>query len=133
MIKTEIQVRFSDIDMLGHVNNVVLQSYYDTGKVDYFVRVMGLDPHWTREAFIVVNTNTNYYEEVRVGSKFYLTTKILKVGTKSLTFEQEIVDSDSQFVKSRSESILVGFDLQTRQSIAVRDELRKLILEHENN
>ena len=29
--ETDIQIRFDDIDMLGHVNNVNLQHYFDLG------------------------------------------------------------------------------------------------------
>ena len=28
---TEIQKRFSDVDMFGHVNNVYIQDYFDLG------------------------------------------------------------------------------------------------------
>ena len=35
-----IQVRFNDVDIMGHVSNTVYQSYYDSGKVDYFDKVM---------------------------------------------------------------------------------------------
>ncbi|MFI3302141.1 MAG: acyl-CoA thioesterase [Rikenellaceae bacterium] len=131
MIKTDIQIRFSDIDMLGHVNNIVLQNYYDLGKMQYFTDVLGFPPLWRDEAFIVVNNSNDYFEEVRVTDAVYVTTRIEKIGTKSITFVQEIVSSVTHKVKSRSRSILVGFDLNKRVGIEVRPELKLMIEEHE--
>ena len=46
MIETKIQMRFADVDMLGHVNNVNQQHYFDLGKSDFFRRVLGMKPVW---------------------------------------------------------------------------------------
>ena len=34
-----VQIRFNDIDMLGHVNNTVYFSFFDLGKARYFEEV----------------------------------------------------------------------------------------------
>ena len=44
MIETKIQMRFADIDVLGHVNNVNQQHYFDLGKCDFYKQVLGLTP-----------------------------------------------------------------------------------------
>ena len=36
---TDLQIRFSDVDVLGHVNNTVYLSYYDTGKAWFFSEI----------------------------------------------------------------------------------------------
>lgn len=40
MTTTPIQMRFADVDMLGHVNNVNQQHYFDVGKSDFFAQVL---------------------------------------------------------------------------------------------
>ncbi len=37
-------MRFADVDMLGHVNNVNQQHYFDVGKSDFFRSVLDLRP-----------------------------------------------------------------------------------------
>ncbi len=133
MIRTDIQIRFSDIDMLGHVNNIVLQNYYDLGKMQYFIDVLGFPPLWQDEAFIVVNTNTSYFEEVLVDDELYVTSRISTLGTKSVTFVQEIISAKTQKVKSHSESVLVAFDLRARVGVLVREELRLMIVAAESD
>ena len=39
--RTPLQLRFNDVDVLGHVNNTVYFSFYDTGKAIYFSDVRG--------------------------------------------------------------------------------------------
>ena len=41
-----IQMRFNDVDALGHVNNSMYQQYFDLGRVDYFLRMPGGRPLW---------------------------------------------------------------------------------------
>ena len=43
MIETQIQMRFADIDVLGHVNNVNQQHYFDLGKCDFYKQVLVLE------------------------------------------------------------------------------------------
>ena len=40
---TPIQLRFNDIDQMGHVNNAVIMEFFDLGK-DHFFRARGLPP-----------------------------------------------------------------------------------------
>ena len=37
---TPIQIRFNDIDQLGHATNSVYQQYFDLGKMAYFDHVL---------------------------------------------------------------------------------------------
>ncbi len=131
MITTHIQIRFSDIDVLKHVNNIVLQQYYDLGKVEYFQKVLGVSPMWVDHAFIAASTQTDYFEEVKVDNKIAVRTSIAKIGTKSITFQQEIIEPDSDRVKSSSKSVLVAFDLNERCSMEILPKWRKLIEEYE--
>lgn len=42
MIKpVEIQVRFADLDVMGHVNNSVYLSYFEMARVHYFGELLG--------------------------------------------------------------------------------------------
>ena len=39
--RTPIQIRFNDIDGMGHVNNAIYHEYFDTARLEYFHRVLG--------------------------------------------------------------------------------------------
>lgn len=133
MVTKEAQIRFTDIDMLGHVSNIVIQQYYDIGKMGYFVDVMGMPFLWKKEAFIVVKNCNTFIEEIRADERILITTRVIKVGSKSLSFAQEIVNAKTLAVKSQSESIMVAFDLEARQSIEIHKHWRDRIEKHESS
>ncbi|MFI3248003.1 MAG: acyl-CoA thioesterase [Rikenellaceae bacterium] len=132
MISTDIQIRFSDVDTLRHVNNIVLQHYFDLGKGYYFKEILDEAPHkWRDNGFTTASTTTDYFEEVLPEYKIYVTTRVENIGTKSMVFLQEILNHDTQRVMSRSRSVMVAFDLVKRESIVISDALRSRIETHE--
>lgn len=63
-----IQIRFSDVDQFGHMNNSVYFSLYDLAKTTYFRDVFG-EQDWNKMAVVVANINANFLAPV-----FFLTT-----------------------------------------------------------
>ena len=112
---TPIQKRFADVDMLGHVNNVNQQHYFDLGKSDYF----------TQEGLIAVATNTNYMAQIWYNEPIVVRTRLEKIGNKSLTLFQQIVNTQTEEIKSESRSVLVAFDFVAQRSIPIPPDWRE--------
>ena len=74
MTTTPIQMRFADVDMLGHVNNVNQQHYFDVGKSDFFAQVLDPAPNWKQEGLITVSTRTDYRGQIRMEDPIVVTT-----------------------------------------------------------
>ena len=55
--KVPVQIRFNDIDILGHLNNTVYFSFYDTGKAYYFKEIRGEKMNWKRVDTVIANVN----------------------------------------------------------------------------
>ena len=53
------QIRFSDVDQFGHVNNSVYFSLYDLAKTTYFKDVLGMED-WGDVVVVVANINANF-------------------------------------------------------------------------
>ncbi|MFQ8806998.1 MAG: acyl-CoA thioesterase [Alistipes indistinctus] len=111
MTTTPIQMRFADVDMLGHVNNVNQQHYFDVGKSDFFAQVLDPAPNWKQEGLITVSTYNDYLAQIRYGEPIAVLTRIEKVGNKSFTLFQQIVNTATQEVKTQSRSVLVCFSI----------------------
>jgi len=132
MIETPIQMRFADVDQLGHVNNVNLQHYFDLGKTDYYVQVFPTAIDWHKQAFIQKATNTVYEAQTRMGEPIVVRTKVEKIGTTSFSMYQEIVNLETSELKSYSRSTLVMFDFERQEKIPVPDAWREVISRYEN-
>ena len=125
MTTTPIQMRFADVDMLGHVNNVNQQHYFDVGKSDFFAQVLDPAPNWKQEGLITVSTYNDYLAQIRYGEPIAVLTRIEKVGNKSFTLFQQIVNTATQEVKTQSRSVLVAFDFVAQVAIPLLEPWRK--------
>ena len=90
LIKTPVQMRFSDADSFGHVNNVAQQMYFDLGKTDLFKELWRLTAAAEQVPAIIASLNTEFYEQIRYGEELLVETFIEKVGHKSLTLVQRL-------------------------------------------
>lgn len=119
--KTDIQIRFADVDMLQHVNNVNLQHYFDMGKSSLFKAILNSDLSWTETGVITAATNTNYLEQTRLDDNIYVESGIEKLGQKSITVYQRIVNRVSGKVHADSRSVMVCYNFPSQQSVSIPD------------
>ena len=125
-----LQIRFNDVDKFGHVNNTVYFQFYDTAKTDYIATVCkGVD--WERLAIVVVKIEAEFVSQIKGDDHIAGRTRIVKIGNKSFHLEQDVIDTDTQEVKSRCLSVMVLYDLERQQTIPLPDEWRKAISDFE--
>jgi acyl-CoA thioester hydrolase len=121
-----LQIRFNDVDKFGHVNNTVYFQFYDTTKTDYISTVCkGVD--WEHIAIVVVKIEAEFLSQIKGDSHIAGRSRVVKIGNKSFHLEQDIIDTDTQEIKSRCFSIMVLYDLDKQQTIPLPDEWRHAI------
>lgn len=109
----EVQLRFSDLDTLGHVNNSVYFSLLDLAKSDYFDKVQGRKLDWTNVTIVLANVNCSFFKQILYDEPIAVKTRTAAIGDKSLTLEQIIVNTDTGEVKCLSRSIMVYIQPKT--------------------
>ena len=124
----DIQIRFADIDMLRHVNNVNLQHYFDLAKNKHFTEVIGVSPGYNSRSIITAATNTSYLGQTRVDDDIFVETSVKKVGNKSITLFQRIIARPSGEVRAESRSVMVTYDFEHQTSIPIPDEWREKLV-----
>ena len=122
-----IQIRFNDIDVLGHVNNAVQITYLDYGKVKYFEALKNQVIDWSGSEVVMVNLNVDFIEPIFISNHIAVKTKVYEIGNKSLKLIQVIKDYETNRVKSVCRSVMCGFDPKTNKSMLISDEWRDLI------
>lgn len=127
---TPIQLRFNDIDTLGHVNNAVYQNYFDLGKVAYFTDILGQPPDWDRQALVLASITIDYGMPVLFTEKMEVRTRVNYIGNKSLRMLQQLVNEDGD-VKATARSVMVAFNHSAQESFTISDDWRASILAHE--
>lgn len=129
--KKKIQIRFGDIDIMGHVNNGVQLSYLDLGRWDYFEQVYGQTINWNDAALIVAHLNIDFLAPILLKDKIEVHTSISKIGTKSVSITQNIVDTNTGDIKTKTSQVMVAFSQKLGKSIEVPETLKIRIREFE--
>ena len=124
-LTTPIQMRFADIDSFGHVNNIAQQSYFDLGKAEFFAELWRLVPEQQQVTAMIVSVQNDFLKQILWGDDVSVITSIEAVGTKSLTFSQQIVRGEE--VCSRSRTVMVCYDKEAQESVPVPAEWREFI------
>lgn len=120
-----VQIRFNDVDLLGHVNNTVYQQYFDIGRLAFFQETLGDAVDWTRITPVLVHIETDYLLPVLLESKVVVETIITRFGNKSFDMEQVIVNEELQAMHCKTKSVLVAFDPSANTAVEVPENWKK--------
>jgi len=116
----KIQVRFADLDTMGHVNNAIYLSYFENARVHYFNQLLGLDWDWRKFGCLVVKNEVNYFLPVFLQDQPEVEMLLESVGTKSFTLLYEVKVNGNVVTTGRS--VMVCFDAKANATIPVSDE-----------
>ena len=120
------QLRFSDVDRFGHVNNSVYFSLFDMCKTRYFHDVVGTDI-FDRMAPVIVHIEANFIAPVFFPDEIVIETAITKLGSKSFTLMQRALNK----VKCICETVMVMMDTATNSSVLLADDFRSAVTAYE--
>lgn len=127
-----IQIRFNDIDALGHINNNLYFSYFDLGKTTYFETIKGdKATNWTEGLIVVAHIETDFHSPIYYKEGIAVDSKIISLGDKSGVFLQQIRNVKNGEIKCRCKTIFVTYNADTQSSIEIPGDWRKAISEYE--
>ena len=115
----DVQLRFNDADLFGHVNNSVYLQFFDLAKFDYFRTVTGEGFEIKDIALVVVNINCDFFAPSFIEEKLQVKTATIKIGDRSLVIEQRILSPETEEVKCVGRTVMAGFNLATNTSASI--------------
>ncbi len=105
-----VQLRINDLDFMGHVNNNVYLSLFDTAKARYFEDLLNGPVTQENMCLVIVNVNIDFYATTFLDEHLEVLTAIAGVGDRSVKIEQRLLNTDSGEVKSICRTVMAGFD-----------------------
>jgi len=122
----KINIRFADIDSMGHVNNATYLSYFEEARIDYFEKRFHGEWDWQRDGIVLVKNEIEYLLPVFLNDKIEIITKVLKVGNKSFTFGYEVMKkvNNEAVICCKGLSILVSYDYKKFTSKEIPEKWR---------
>ena len=125
------QIRFSDVDQFGHVNNSVYFSLYDLAKTTYVKDVLLGRMKWNEVGIVVANINANFMSPIFFMDNVNIETTTIELGNKSFTLLQRAVDSQTGQIKCECRTIMVVYDLKTQTPMQMPIEYKQAICDYE--
>jgi len=127
---TTFEVRWRDLDALGHVNNAVYLTYLEQARVHY-MRELGLGFDSLADVgMILAEVTCTYRAPVSLGEQVTVRVRVSELRNSSFLFEYR-VEGDGGRLAATARSVQVCYDYQAGQSVPIPDRWRSLIASYE--
>jgi acyl-CoA thioester hydrolase len=118
---TEVTLRPTDRDEVGHVNNVVFATLTAAGRVDFIAAK--LEPHAAPGTdFWLVRIEIDYLRQLHYPGSVRIGTGVERMGRSSITLLHELEAEDGTAARARS--VLVHVEPKSGASLALPEALR---------
>lgn len=121
----KVQVRFSDLDVLGHVNNSVYLTYFESARVYYFKELLNEDWNWETDSIVLVKNEVEYIRPILLHDVPEIEVSTAHIGSKSFTFLYEIRVKGELY--SKGLSTLVAYDVNTKSTVTINPSMLEVL------
>lgn len=121
LTEKRIDIRWRDLDALGHVNQAVYQTYGEEIVDAWFREVLGLGRGEVWD-YVVVKLTTEYRSELRLEDEQVVgTVRIVRLGTSSVTVALELSAASDGRVAAETEVVFAVWDPERRAARSFTD------------
>jgi len=122
-----IDIRFSDIDVMGHVNNATYFTYAEQARIYFFHQLVGDEWNWNKQGILVARNEMDYLLPIHFNDKVDIHVFCKHIGNKSYTLGYRYMRGEQ--VCATGASVLVCFDYEEQRTMEVPERWRSLLTE----
>lgn len=124
--QVEIPTRFGDNDMLGHVNNVAFNRYFEVVAVDFQTRVAGIK--WTQEGIVpmAVETLCRFHKQLSFPETVTGCLRVNKIGRSSVIFGIALYGEGASEPAATGHFVHVFSDVKAGSSVPIPESVRAI-------
>lgn len=127
----KIQIRLTDIDILGHVNNSIYLVYFEMARIHYFNHMVGPNWDWLEHGVVLVKNEVEYIQPLYLHDQPEIKLFLKHIGNKSFTLAYQLFVKDK--LCTTGSSTLVGFNSKTQQTIEIPELMKVALSQLEQN
>ena len=86
---------------------------------------------WRKTGIVVANVQANFFSPIFFSEKVAIQTATTRIGNKSFTLVQRAVNTETGEVKCVCQTVMVGYDIATKQSQPISEACKAAICEFE--
>ena len=126
-VKTDVQLRFNDLDGYGHANNASMQAFFDIGRAAYMKECCGPEFYKGDSTMLVVSYSTDFLHQVHLEDDIEVRVAVHRIGYKSISMIMAMVNKNTGVICAVSDSVMSGFSKRTQSSIPILERWRERI------
>ena len=119
----DIDVRFSDLDPMGHVNNATYASYLEQARARYFQHVVGVA--LADVDTVLARLEIDFERPIEWGEAVEVAIDVTSLGRSSIPMAYEVIADGERAATAETVQVLV--DRESGRSRELPDDLREAI------
>lgn len=129
--KMKLDIRWSDMDEMRHVNNAVYLTYFEQARVYYFHEACNWD--WKSIGAILANAHVEYLRPVVFPNPTYVYVRTSRIGNKSFEIRYIITSEENgeETLTTTGYTVMVLYDYKTALSVPMPEYLKERIRQYE--
>jgi acyl-CoA thioester hydrolase len=132
--KMKLELRWSDMDEMHHINNAVYLTYLEQARVYYFHETCKWN--WKQDGAILLNAHIEYIKPLRFPEPAWVYVRTCKMGNKSFELDYAITrlqKDGTEEVVTCAKTVMVTFDYKTDRSMEIPEYIRAGINTYEKH
>ncbi len=128
--RISVPVRWSDADMLGHVNNVSYYRFFEVAAVDFIATTCGID--WLRAPAIpyAAESRCRFLRPLRFPGSVCVGLRVARTGTRSVTYELALFDETDGTLAATGDWVHVFVDRASERPVPIPPAVLKVFDAH---
>ena len=124
------RIDWSDLDLLGHVNNIAFSRFFQAARVEYCGHI-GLNVYQGMATGpILAASRVQFTAQLFFPGSVRILTRAKKAGSTSIVLEHALFDGNGAMC-AFSEDVVVRYDFAAKTKIPLGDEVREKIAAYE--
>ena len=129
-----LQLRFNDVDMMGHVNNAVIMEFFDLGKSHFFADSgIPVTPDEGDFCVMIVHFEVDFHSQIHWKDNIAVTSTVSHWGNKSMQVTQQIINTDSGQACATCRTVMSGYSRSTGTSAPIPAEVKERVVGYEQS
>ncbi|PSL43611.1 acyl-CoA thioester hydrolase [Salsuginibacillus halophilus] len=127
--ETQVKVRFSDTDALGHINNTSYFAYLEEARIDLLQHLGFTAPGAQTQRdfpFMVASASCDFKNQAYAGEILHVSTSLERIGNSSFTLQHHLTRDDGTEVAVGT-AVLVYFDFQSGGTSPLTKEMKQTL------
>ncbi|SEW00705.1 acyl-CoA thioester hydrolase [Chitinophaga sp. YR573] len=124
-----IKVRFSDLDIVGHLNNSKYQTYLEESRIAYFQDVFNQDKTSLNFNSVLSRITIDFIKPIEFGDDITIYSRLFNVDARSFEVHNLFVrrEKDKTEIVAKAHSLMAAFDFHSKMPTTYPEEYCEIV------